>query len=141
MARERIKKQIPWMSLTDEDFEKEEDLQVCRLIVLRIVRFMKDNNLTQKDLAEKLNVTPQYINKFLHGHDLDLKISTVVRYQRLLGIKLLEIPSESAKNANPKPDVFVNMTVKNYHVPSTSNYHYSKVLPERNFAFVKSWES
>lgn len=68
------------------------DLLACRLIVLKIVRYMKDHHLSQKELAEKLNVSPQYINKFLHGQDLDMKVSTVLRYGRILGIKLIEIP-------------------------------------------------
>lgn len=30
---------------------------------------MKDNGLTQKGLAKRLNVTHQYVNKLLHGAD------------------------------------------------------------------------
>lgn len=74
----------------------EEELVECKLIVLKIVRYMKDNHLTQKDLAKRLNVTPQYINKFLHGQDLDMKVSTILRYGKLLGINLITVPSDDA---------------------------------------------
>jgi transcriptional regulator with XRE-family HTH domain len=94
MAHKRIREASSWISRSKYEIEHEEELLACRLIVLKIVRYMKDHHLSQKDLAEKLNVSPQYINKFLHGQELDMKVSTIVRYGRILGIKLLEIPSE-----------------------------------------------
>ena len=72
----------------------EEELLACRRIILKIVRYMKDNKMNQKDLAEKLNVSPQYINKLLHGQNVDLKITTALRYGRILGIKLIQLPEE-----------------------------------------------
>ena len=72
----------------------EEELLACRKIILKIVRYMKDNKMNQKDLADKLNVSPQYINKLLHGQDIDLKITTVLRYGRILGIKLILLPED-----------------------------------------------
>ena len=50
--------------------------------------------MRQKDLAEKLYVSPQYINKLIHGQDLNLKIATALRYGRILGVKLVEIPKD-----------------------------------------------
>ena len=53
---------------------------------------MEANHMSQKQLAEKLGVSPQYINKFLHGQDCDIKISTAIRYGKILNLKLIEIP-------------------------------------------------
>lgn len=40
------------------------------------------------------------IHKFLHGADCDLKISTVIRYGKILNLKLIEIPeTSSTKNS------------------------------------------
>ena len=94
MSKKRLRERSSWIAEVKREREIEEDLLACRLIVLRIVRYMKENHLSQKELAERLNVSPQYINKFLHGQDLDMKVSTVFRYGRILGIKLLELPGE-----------------------------------------------
>lgn len=92
--RARIKPTTTWISRSKDEIENEEEFLACRRIILKIVRYMKDNNMSQKDLAEKLNVSPQYINKLIHGQDLDLKITTALRYGRILGIKLIVLPED-----------------------------------------------
>lgn len=92
--RARVKPTETWISKSKFEIENEEELLACRRIILRIVRYMKDNKMSQKDLAQKLNVSPQYINKLIHGQDLDLKITTVLRYGRILGIKLITLPED-----------------------------------------------
>lgn len=92
--RARVKPTKTWISKSKFEIENEEELLACRRIILKIVRYMKDNNMSQKDLAEKLNVSPQYINKLIHGQDLNLKIATALRYGRILGVKLVEIPKD-----------------------------------------------
>ena len=54
--------------------------------------------MTQKELASKLGVSPQYINKFLHGQE-DIKVSTAIRYGKILNLKLIEIPDERIQKA------------------------------------------
>ena len=95
MANGRLRAASSWIEEAKREREIEEDLLACRHIVLKIVRYMKENHLSHKELAKKLNVSPQYINKFLHGQDLDMKVSTVFRYGRILGIKLLELPIQN----------------------------------------------
>ena len=111
MAHKRVKEQSSWISRAKFEIEHEEEILACRLIVLRIVRFMKDNRLSQKDLAERLNVSPQYINKFLNGGDLDMKLSTVFRYERALGIKLIDIHTDAEEA--PKQQQFINTRFDN----------------------------
>ena len=92
--RARVKQTTTWISKSKTEIENEEEILACRRIILKIVRYMKDNKMNQKDLAEKLNVSPQYINKLLHGQNVDLKITTALRYGRILGIKLIQLPEE-----------------------------------------------
>jgi len=92
--RTRVKPTATWISKSKREIENEEEFLACRRIILRIVRYMKDNMMSQKDLSEKLNVSPQYVNKLLHGQDLDLKITTALRYGRILGLKLIELPDD-----------------------------------------------
>lgn len=92
--RARVKPTETWISKSKFEIENEEELLACRRIILRIIRYMKDNKMSQKDLAKKLNVSPQYINKLLHGQGLDLKITTALRYGRILGVKLITLPED-----------------------------------------------
>lgn len=92
--RARVKPTTTWISRSKAEIENEEELLACRRIILKIIRYMKDNKMSQKDLARKLNVSPQYINKLLHGQDLDLKITTVLRYGRILGLRLIVLPED-----------------------------------------------
>ena len=92
--RARVKPTKTWVSKSNVEIENGEELLACRRIILKIVRYMKDNKMSQKDLADKLNVSPQYINKLLHGQDLDLKVKTVMRYGRILGLKLIVLPED-----------------------------------------------
>ena len=124
MAHDKLRAVSSWVTDSQNEICFEDEFLECRLVVLKIVRYMKDNHLTQKDLAETLGVSPQYINKFLHGCDMDMKLSTILRYGRLLGIKLLEVP-EDKRNENYK--VYVSTQVESDYSQS-SPYHYIEAL-------------
>ena len=125
--RARVKPATTWISKSKSEIENEEELLACRRIILKIVRYMKDNKMNQKDLAEKLNVSPQYINKLLHGQDIDLKITTALRYGRILGVKLILLPEEVP--------VSPNMTINYFQTSATvkrtggSAYNYTSSTP------------
>lgn len=137
MAHTRNREQASWISRAKAEIEQEDGILECRRIVLRIVRYMKDNHLTQKELACRLNVTPQYVNKLLHGQDLDLKVTTVIRYGKLLGIKLLEIPDESRNKTVSAIRYIINYTV-NDNAVQPSEFIYSKTLIQSKLAISKS---
>ena len=130
--RARVKPTTTWISKSKAEIENEEELLACRRIILRIVRYMKDNKMNQKDLAEKLNVTPQYINKLLHGQDLDLKITTALRYGRILGIKLIVLPEDDP--------VSPSVTINYYQVSAPigkmryKDYKYTTLTPSLRWA-------
>ena len=123
--RARVKIASTWLSKSNAELENEEELLACRKIILKIVRYMKDNKMTQKDLAMKLNVSPQYINKLIHGQDLNLKVSTALKYGRILGIKLLAI----TEDGQPAPQVTINY----FHVNADISY-----FDNRNFKYTES---
>ena len=125
--RARVKPSTTWISKSKSEIDNEEELLACRRIILKIVRYMKDNKMNQKDLAEKLNVSPQYINKLLHGQDIDLKITTALRYGRILGIKLILLPEEVPVS----PNVTINYYQTSEPVVRTgdSTYNYTSSAP------------
>lgn len=50
--RARVKPTKTWISRSKIEIENEEELLACRRIILRIIRYMKDNKMNQKDLAK-----------------------------------------------------------------------------------------
>ncbi len=60
--------------------------------ILREIRAQKPvNGMTQKVLAEAMEVTPQYINKVVKGKE-NLTLETISKIEAVLGIRLIEIP-------------------------------------------------
>jgi len=53
--------------------------------------------MTQKKLPEEMGVTPQYINKVVKGKE-NLTLETVSKFEEILGIRLLEMPSSKASS-------------------------------------------
>lgn len=61
--------------------------------ILSEIRAQKPvNGMTQKKLAEAMNVTPQYINKVVKGKE-NLTLETIAKIEQVLGISLMEVPS------------------------------------------------
>jgi ribosome-binding protein aMBF1 (putative translation factor) len=61
--------------------------------ILREIRAQKEKNgMSQKKLAEMMNVSPQYINKIVKGQE-NFSLETICKIERLLGVTLIEVPS------------------------------------------------
>ncbi|MDE5750240.1 MAG: helix-turn-helix transcriptional regulator [Duncaniella sp.] len=125
--KKRVRKFSSWISDTSKSIDREDEIFAVKKIVMKILRYMEENHMTQKELAEKLGVTPQYISKFLHGQDCDIKISTVIRYGRILNLKLVEIPDDSAPQST---GIFILHTIKDCEVRpiSQKQYRYNSVV-------------
>jgi transcriptional regulator with XRE-family HTH domain len=73
----------------EEKFDNNIKLKfTAKKIAFKIFYELKKNNLTQKDFATMLNVTPQNINKLLKGEDF--KVSTLVKIEEALSINLID---------------------------------------------------
>jgi predicted XRE-type DNA-binding protein len=93
MARTgKIRQTSNWIAQTKYELEHEEEILARTAIILQLLSYMKEHQLNQKELAALLGVSAQYVNKLLHGQDFDLKISTALRYSRILGIPLIIVP-------------------------------------------------
>lgn len=76
-AQER-KKNKEWRSLADK-------------IAVTILKHLRDNNLTQVELAKRLDVTPQYVSKIVQGRE-NLTIENICKIQQALGVQLITVP-------------------------------------------------
>lgn len=61
-------------------------------IALKILRSMRANNMSQKELANILGVSAQYVNKIVKGKE-NLTLETICNIERVLKIELIVIPS------------------------------------------------
>ena len=93
MARTgRIRQSSDWVAQTKYELEHEDEILARTAIILQLLSYMKEHQLSQRDLAARLGVSAQYVNKLLHEQNFDLKISTALRYSRILGISLIIVP-------------------------------------------------
>ena len=57
-------------------------------IAVKVLLQMKQENLTQKALAERINCTQQYVSKILKGKE-NMSLDTLSRLEDALGISLI----------------------------------------------------
>lgn len=84
-----------WIEQNKYDLAHVEELDANVRIALRLRKYLKEKDLTQVQLADKLNVTPQYINKLLRAKEINIGVGTAIRYGNILGIKLVDVCPDS----------------------------------------------
>lgn len=77
-----------WIEESNKRFENKEGLRYSQQVAVRILRTLKEKNLSQKDLAELLNVSPQTVNKWVKGSE-NFGFFTIGKIEEALGIKLM----------------------------------------------------
>lgn len=100
MSIDKIKKQLVDQSIKDDKWlveakerqENEAWLNVSSAIALTILAWLRKNKMTQKELSQKLGYSPQYVNTIVKGSE-NLTLETIVKIEKILGIKLIEVPS------------------------------------------------
>lgn len=59
-------------------------------VAVNVLEALKDKGWSQKDLAEKMNVSAQHVNKIVKGQE-NMTFETVDKLETALGISLMEI--------------------------------------------------
>lgn len=80
-----------WIDYANWIEENETWLNKSAMIALKILRTLKERSLSQKDLAETIGVSSQYINKVVKGSE-NLSLQTICKIEDALGISLIEVP-------------------------------------------------
>lgn len=99
MSIDKIKKRLVTQSIKDDEWlveakerqDNEAWLNVSSAIALRILGWLRKNKMTQKELAQQLGYSPQYVNTIVKGSE-NLTLETLVKIEKVLGIKLIEVP-------------------------------------------------
>ena len=66
-------------------------LKHSQAIALRILRTLRSKNISQKELAEKIGVSPQQVNKIVKGKE-NLTLETIAKLEAALGVSLINAP-------------------------------------------------
>lgn len=79
-----------WIEESNRRFENKEGLRYSQQVAVRILRTLREKKLSQKDLADLLDVTPQTVNKWVKGSE-NFGFFTIAKIEKALGIKLMHI--------------------------------------------------
>jgi Helix-turn-helix. len=90
------KESLKWIEEAELRIASRDWIEKSSRIAMRIRNEIKDSKkpyiLSQRNLARKMGVSPQYINKILKGHE-NLSLETISKIEKVLDISLIEIPS------------------------------------------------
>ena len=81
-----------WLKDAEYYDENREWLDKSALIAVKILSVLRSQSLSQKELADKINVSPQYINKVLKGGE-NLSLATISKIEKSLSISLIAVPA------------------------------------------------
>jgi len=81
-----------WKEVAQREAENNDWLSLSAQIAVRVLSALRKGGeiKTQKELAEKLQVSPQYVNKIVKGRE-NLSLETIVKLEKALNIRLIEI--------------------------------------------------
>ena len=63
-------------------------LYESKRIAVKVLKALKALSMSQKDLAEQMGVSPQYVNKLVKGKE-NFTLETLIKLQSILNISLL----------------------------------------------------
>lgn len=80
-----------WMQEAEYRQANEDWLDISFSIAIKVLRAIRAQNISQKELAERMHCSPQHINKIVKGSE-NLTLETICKLERALQIKLIEMP-------------------------------------------------
>jgi transcriptional regulator with XRE-family HTH domain len=81
-----------WVEKTKAKHQNKDWLDLSFKIALKVLRYLRENKISQKELAEKLNFSPQYLSKLLKGKE-NLTLETICKLQTATSLILIEVPT------------------------------------------------
>ncbi len=84
-----------WEDQANWRIENEAWLDKSADIALRVLRILRSKSITQKDLADRLGVSAQYINKIVKGKE-NLTLETICKLEQALEIELVTVSTSKS---------------------------------------------
>lgn len=104
------KKDTTWREKAQERMRNEKWQDLSFTIATRILAILKEKGITQIELSERLDVSPQMVNKIVKGKE-NLTLETIARLGEVLSTDLIEVPSLSIKIPRTNVSVGSRMSV------------------------------
>lgn len=76
-------------------------LRVSSRIAVLVLMALDDQKMSKKDLAVKMNVSPQYVSKIVKGQE-KFNIETIIKLENALGISILADTVKEKKQKTSK---------------------------------------
>lgn len=73
-------------------------LKVSAAIAVKILASLKTKGLSQRELAERMGVSPQQVNKIVKGQE-NLTLETISKIEAVLGINIIAPATRGSKSA------------------------------------------
>ncbi|GAA5225111.1 hypothetical protein GCM10025777_57420 [Membranihabitans marinus] len=89
---------IKWRIQNRDWLERSQD------IALKILQILREKNMSQKDLAQILDVSPQQVNKWVKGKE-NFRLDTISKLENALGTELIKTNAEFDKNNLVKEEI------------------------------------
>ena len=124
------KKDSGWLEKAKWRQENEDWLDISFSIAVKILSALNSNkkaNISpknQKELAESMGCSAQYVNKLLKGKE-NLQIETICRIQRILNINLIEIPKVEIKKTityEVSNSLINKVELSHWHIQNSLSY-------------------
>lgn len=90
MAALATKEVSGWYEDAKWRIENEGWLKHSQYIALTILRTLRVKNISQKELAERIGVSPQQVSKIVKGNE-NLTLETISKLEAALGVPLIEV--------------------------------------------------
>jgi transcriptional regulator with XRE-family HTH domain len=89
-----VNEQSPWLEKAKFRSENRAWLKLSSTIAVSMLFAMDELNLSQKDLADRMGISAQQVNKWVKGKE-NFTLETITRIESALNIKLIEVPKEN----------------------------------------------
>ncbi|MCQ2247363.1 MAG: helix-turn-helix domain-containing protein, partial [Bacteroidaceae bacterium] len=85
-----------------ERAENREWMRMSQDIALGIHRYLRLSNMTQREFAERMGVSPAYVGKLLKGLE-NLTLETIWKIQELIGVSFFSFPFRYSEVSDASP--------------------------------------
>lgn len=112
------------------DLKNRDTLRKSQMVALHILRALRKQGITQKQLADKLNVSAQQVNKWVKGKE-NFTLETIDKIEKALSIALIDVVEKGSIN---RVSASVNITTvyETIRGDGTPLFHASKRVERRS---------
>lgn len=82
--------QSEWRDRVDSRHKDADWLKKSAMIAVKVLSRLHELGMSQKQLAEVLRVSPQYVSKIVKGQQ-NLTLETISKLERILGMELVTV--------------------------------------------------